>query len=107
MENDNVAALNGAIREHKAAQPARRPVDLLVEEKKITHEQGALHALRGNEERLQDEGKQEQRDHDGSQQRCAGLSKGGQMIAQMVEVRPGIAVRLRRVARGRGVGHWL
>jgi len=34
---------------------------------------------------LQDEGKQEQRDHDGSQQRCAGLSKGGQMIAQMVE----------------------
>jgi len=52
MENDNVAALNGAIREHKSRSAGRRPVDLLVEEKKITHEQGALHALRGNEERF-------------------------------------------------------
>ena len=95
MEDDDVAAPNRPIGQEPAAKPAGGRVDLLVEEQKIADQQRALHAFRGNEERLQDKGEHKQRHHHGLQQRGQGLRQGGQMRAQ---VRQLAMRRMRRAA---------
>ncbi len=69
MENDDVAARDWTIRQKPFCQPIGGREHLLVEEKKISNQERALHAFRGNEKGLQQKRKHEQRDHHGLQQR--------------------------------------
>jgi hypothetical protein len=60
VEDDYIAARYLAIREQQAAQAASRRINLLVHQQKISHQQGAFHALRGDEVGLEHKGVQKE-----------------------------------------------
>ena len=76
VEDDDVAALNGPIGQKPAANATGGSIDLLIEKQKISDQQRALHAFRGNEERLQQESEHEQGHDNGLQERGQRLRQG-------------------------------
>ena len=51
VKDDNIAPLHGLIGQQPAAEWARWGVDLFVDQEKIAHQQGALHAFRRNRDK--------------------------------------------------------
>ena len=79
MEDDDISAMDRAIRHEPTAEATRGRVDLAIEEKKIADEQRALHAFRGNEKRLKNKGEQEESDDYRLQQGGKCMGEAGQM----------------------------
>jgi hypothetical protein len=64
VKDNDVAALDFAVRKEGAGERVRRGENLLVDEQEIADEEGALHAFRWDEVGLEKEGEQKEPDNE-------------------------------------------